>query len=56
MEVKRFIALLTGGILMETGTSALDLNTASCFHLNVLDVGTAMADNCCSQIKIGDGF
>ena len=56
MEEHVFIALpLRRGFDIARAT-ALDLDAAARFLLNVLHIGAAMANNLCSEVESRDGF
>jgi hypothetical protein len=51
MQIHVLIALAASALLQEAGATALDLDAAPGLLLNVLDVGTAMANNLRSEIE-----
>lgn len=56
MEEHVFIAFSVSGSFKVAGTTALDLNTAFGFLLNVLHIRTAMTDNLRTKVEPWDGF
>lgn len=54
VKIHRLVTLLAGQRFHETGSTALDLNLAAGFLLNVLDVVTSTANNLCSQVEAAD--
>ena len=56
MQIHWLIALSTSTMLHETRIAALDLNTASCFLLDVLNVSASMTHDLCSQVESRKGL
>ena len=56
VEVHWLVALAVGAMFHETGISPFDLNAASGFLLDVLDVGASMTHYLCSQVETWDGL
>ena len=54
MEIHRFIALSICAMFHEAGITALDLNSAPSFLLDMLDVGTTMTYHLCSKVEARD--
>lgn len=56
MQEHRLIALALGAVLDEARATAFDLNTTTGALLNVLHIGTALANDLGTQIESGDRF
>ena len=56
MQVHGLITLAIRAMLHEAGITAFDLDTASCFLLDVLDVSSTVSDDLRSQVEALDGF
>lgn len=56
MKVHLLIALGVGVVLDEAASTSLDLNTASRFLLNVLDVAAARSDDLSAQVEPWNGL
>lgn len=50
------VTFTLGAVLDETRATALDLDTTTCALLNVLHIGTALADDLGTQVESGDRF
>jgi hypothetical protein len=53
MKIHILIAFATSAVLHESRAAALDLNTASGFLLDMLDIGATMADDLGAKVKAG---
>ena len=56
MKIHVLITFFVGCGFEEPGPTALDLNTAARFLLDVLHVGAAMANNLGTQVEAWDRF
>lgn len=56
VQVHGLFGLAACGVLDVTRSLTLDLHTAACLLLDVLDVGAAMADNLGAQVEAWDGL
>lgn len=54
MEIHRFIALSVCAVLHEARIAAFDLDTATSFLLDMLDVSTTVTYHLCPQVKARD--
>jgi putative ubiquitin-RnfH superfamily antitoxin RatB of RatAB toxin-antitoxin module len=54
VQIHGFITFSTSVVLHETRSTALDLDTASSFLLNVFDVGTTLTDNLSTEVEAND--
>jgi hypothetical protein len=51
MQIHVLVTLLPSAVLHETRSSSLDLNSASSFLLDMLNIGTPMANNLSTKIE-----
>ena len=56
VQIHRLVAFSSSVVLHETGSTTLDLDTASSFLLNVFDVGTTLTDNLSTEVESNDRF
>jgi hypothetical protein len=56
MEIHILITLTASTLLHESGTTALDLNTASGLLLDVLHIGTTMTYNLSTKVEAREWF
>jgi hypothetical protein len=56
MQEHVLIALASGGKLQKPRTAALDLDTAACLLLDVLDIGTAVANHLSTEVEPRQGL
>ena len=56
MQVHGFITFAIGAVLHEAGITAFDLDAASCFLLDVLDVSSSVSDDLRPQVEALDGL
>jgi hypothetical protein len=56
VEIHGFVAFLAGCVILVARSLAFDLNTTPSFSLNVLDIGSALSDDLCSEIESWQGF
>ena len=54
MQIHLLITLHLGIVLLETASSALDLNSAARLLLNVLHIGSTSSDNLGAQVESGN--
>jgi hypothetical protein len=56
MEIHILIALTTGAMLHKSGTTALDLDTASGLLLDVLHISATMTNNLSTKVEAREWF
>jgi hypothetical protein len=56
VQIHGFVAFSSSVVLHETRSTALDLDTASSFLLDVFDVGTALTDDLGTEVESNDRF
>jgi putative ubiquitin-RnfH superfamily antitoxin RatB of RatAB toxin-antitoxin module len=56
VQIHGFIAFSSSVVLHKSRSTALDLDTASGFLLDVFDVGTTLTDNLSTEVESNDRF
>lgn len=56
VEVHRFIGLLPCAVFHETTSTSFDLNSTTCFLLNVFDVSTSLTDYLRTKVETRNVF